>query len=302
MFIFKKQQKTVEVGGVKIGGQPGENPVVLAGGVFFRGQPVVKDPVKGVFDQALLERWLEELARVMDLTGLPGLLEVYAETPQAMVKHLSWVADHWEGPFTFESVSPEARIAGIKHVAEAGLQNRAIFNSVNPSTSEEELRLAKDLKIEAAIALGWKPTAATLKERLDAIGAQIARCENAGIRKVIVDPASLPVGIGYGSEWRVSLAVKALTGLPVCVGAHNAPSGWKLYKDLKSNEAARASIVAAAVTAAILSCVDLVFYGSLARCREVYAAAALIEHGVVQAASEALKAAGVEKNLYTLKI
>ncbi|MEM1538370.1 MAG: hypothetical protein QXK12_01955 [Candidatus Nezhaarchaeales archaeon] len=302
MFIFKKQQKIVEVGGVKIGGQPGENPVVLAGGVFFRGQPIVEDPVKGSFKEDLLNQWLNELNRAMDLTGLPGLIEVYAETPQAMVKHISWIADHWNGPLAFESPSPEARMAGVRYVAEAGLQGRAVFNSINPATSSEELRLIEESRIKAAIALSWQPEAVTLRDRLNVVKVQVARCEKANVKDVIVDPASLPVGMGYGSEWRVSLTVKALVGLPVCVGAYNAPSSWKLYKDLKSKEVARASIVAAAVTAAILSGVDLVFYGSLARCREVYAAAALIEHGVVEAVSEALREAGIDRKLYTLKV
>ncbi|MHA1905426.1 MAG: tetrahydromethanopterin S-methyltransferase subunit H family protein, partial [Candidatus Thorarchaeota archaeon] len=38
MFVFKQEQKTYDFGGVKIGGNPGENPTVLVGGLFVKGQ------------------------------------------------------------------------------------------------------------------------------------------------------------------------------------------------------------------------------------------------------------------------
>jgi len=39
MFSFTKKQDVFEISGIKIGGQPGEYPTVLFGGVFFKGEP-----------------------------------------------------------------------------------------------------------------------------------------------------------------------------------------------------------------------------------------------------------------------
>jgi len=37
MFMLKAKQKIFEIGGVKVGGQPGEVPTVLIGSIFYLG-------------------------------------------------------------------------------------------------------------------------------------------------------------------------------------------------------------------------------------------------------------------------
>uniref|UniRef100_A0A7C4BAF6 Tetrahydromethanopterin S-methyltransferase subunit H n=1 Tax=Thermofilum pendens TaxID=2269 RepID=A0A7C4BAF6_THEPE len=41
MLKFKTQQRVFEVGSVKIGGQPGENPTVLIGSIFYHGHKIL---------------------------------------------------------------------------------------------------------------------------------------------------------------------------------------------------------------------------------------------------------------------
>lgn len=51
MFRFEKEQRIVEVGGIKLGGQPGELPTVLTATIFYKGHKIVSDARKGVFDK-----------------------------------------------------------------------------------------------------------------------------------------------------------------------------------------------------------------------------------------------------------
>lgn len=302
MFIFKRKQTVVDIGGVQFGGQPGENPTVLAGGVFFRGQPIIKNPDKGIFNEEMLGRWIQRMEDMMTLTGHPGLIQIYGATPEALVKHITWVTDHWKGPFTFESIDPLTRMRAMEYVANAGLQHRAIFNSVNISTSSEELSKIKYCKLQAAIALGWSPQTKSLEDRMKVIRDQIGRCERMGIKKIIVDPASLPVDIGYGLEWRTNIAIKSEMGNPIGNGAFNAPSTWRLYRANKGDEITRTAILIASVAAAQLACADMIFYGSLARTKEIFAAVAFIENGVVRTVSEALTTLAIKRNLFTPRI
>ena len=53
---FERKQETCEIAGVKVGGQPGENPTVLVGTIFYEGQKIVEDPVKGFFDRRKVRR------------------------------------------------------------------------------------------------------------------------------------------------------------------------------------------------------------------------------------------------------
>ena len=51
MLKFSKNQETYNIAGVQIGGQPWERPTVLIGSMFFAGDKIVQDPIKGIFDE-----------------------------------------------------------------------------------------------------------------------------------------------------------------------------------------------------------------------------------------------------------
>ena len=59
MFKFTKEQKILEIGNIKIGGQPGFLPTVLFGGLFFKGNPN--------FDNAKIQ--IENMLRLSKQTG-----------------------------------------------------------------------------------------------------------------------------------------------------------------------------------------------------------------------------------------
>lgn len=46
MFRFDKEQIVLDIAGVKIGGQPGEYPTVLAGTIFYGGHSIIEDEKK----------------------------------------------------------------------------------------------------------------------------------------------------------------------------------------------------------------------------------------------------------------
>ena len=302
MFVFKRNQTIIDIGGVQFGGQPGDNPTVLVGGVFFRGQSIINNAQKGTFHEELLIQWIQQMEEMMALTALPSFLQIYGSTPIAIINHISWIVDHWEGPFTFESINPETRMQAMEYIAEAGLQHRAIFNSINISTHPEEYNKLKSCKISAAVVLGWNPQSTDLNERMEVIRNLITQTEQCGIRKIIVDPASLPIDVGYGLEWRTNIAVKSEMGYPISNGVYNAPSTWPYFKKSKADKVTRTAILIAAATAAKLSCADLIFYGSVERFKETAAAVAFIENGVVRSVTEALAALGIQRKIFTPRL
>ena len=56
MFRFERDQKVLNIAGIKVGGQPGEYPCVLIPSIFYEGQKMVLDPIKGEFDKKEAER------------------------------------------------------------------------------------------------------------------------------------------------------------------------------------------------------------------------------------------------------
>ena len=47
MFRFDKEQVVFDFAGVKMGGQPGEYPTVLAGTIFYGGHNIISDELTG---------------------------------------------------------------------------------------------------------------------------------------------------------------------------------------------------------------------------------------------------------------
>ena len=54
MLKFEKEQKVIRIGKVKIGGQPGENPIVLVGSVFYRNHDALLDKKAGKIDEKIV--------------------------------------------------------------------------------------------------------------------------------------------------------------------------------------------------------------------------------------------------------
>ena len=92
-----------------------------------------------------------------DVTGNPRIVHTFGATPEALVKYLEFVGDAIDAPFMIDSTSGEAKIAGAKYASEAGLAERAIYNSINMAAEADEIDALKELILSASIVLGFNP-------------------------------------------------------------------------------------------------------------------------------------------------
>ena len=300
MFVFKKEQETFDFGGITIGGQPGENPTVLIGGLFFKGQPIVQDTREGIFDKNMALEWISTAKMMVEKTGLPLIIQAFGRTPTAMEKHLSWLSENFDGPIMFESTNASARQRAIEYCDEANLADRAIYNSINLSMKEDEKEILQNSSLNMAVVLGWSPRATSLPERMKTIKDMLEVSEALGIEKILVDPATMPVGAGYGLEHRTMIAVKSELGLPTCLGPHNAPSAWRFIKQpgLDDESTHLATVVASTVVSQVFA-TDSIMYGSMLRTKEVFAAVALISNALATATAESYNALGIDRKIFT---
>ena len=300
MFVFKKEQQSYDFGEVTIGGHPGENPTVLIGGLFFKGQPIVDDTREGTFDKALTSQWIDTAQMMVEKTGQPLMIQAFGRTPAAMESHLSWLSENFDGTILFESTNSDARKRAIEFCAEIGITNRVIYNSINLAMKDDEKEVLKDSSLNMAIILGWSPRATSLPERMKTITDMIKVSEDIGIEKVLVDPATMPVGAGYGLEYRTTLAVKSELGLPTCLGPHNAPSAWRFLKnpEIDSESTHLAAVIASTVASQVLA-TDAIMYGSMIRTKEVFTAVSLISNALATAVAEANNVLGIDRELFS---
>jgi tetrahydromethanopterin S-methyltransferase subunit H len=199
----------------------------------------------------------------------------------------------------FESTGSKARKRAIEYCSDSGLANRAIYNSINLSMKDEESELLRSSALNMAVVLGWSPRATSLPERMETIKKMLSEAEDMGIEKMVVDPATMPVGSGYGLDYRTILAIKSELGLPTCLAPHNAPSAWKFIKQPGfDDEATHMATVVSSTVAAQLLATDCIMYGSMSRTKEVFTSVALMANAIASAIAEANMALGLDRQLF----
>lgn len=295
MFRFQKEQEIVDIAGVKIGGQPGELPTVLAGTMFYPNHPIVENEDKGIFDKKEAESLINIQSTSADETGNPALVQIFASSKTSIKKYIDFVGEITEAPFMIDSIDSSVRIEGIRHVMEIGLVDRAINNSINMSITEEEKNMLKYSDVESSIVMGFNATDSSLRGRMALLenGASISEkgllqiAKDCGISKILIDPSVTPVGNGAGIALKMTLAAKAKWGLPVGSGMHNAPMAWDWLRGKKKKDMMiyRACDIGS-IGLQVLVAGDFVLYGPIESATYAFPMAAMTDIMVAEAAED----------------
>lgn len=276
MFVFP-EQKSFCVGGVRFGGQV-NSPCVLVGTIFYKKQGILDS--SGGFDKKRAGELIRVHEEFSTETGIPCMLDIYADSGDALRERIDFVSEASNGPFFIDSTEAEVRVAGLRHAEEVGLVDRLSHNSINVGTPPEELEAIKESSLSSAILLAFNPLSSSLEGKIRVLeegGGTLKKgllevAGDCGIVKPLVDTGITPLGEGASSAVRGLSLVKAKYGLPVGCGIHNAVLAWrwpdkkeKLYADAASNAMAR--MVGA----------DFLLYGPIERASHVFSTVSLAE-------------------------
>jgi len=168
MFKFDKKQEVFEVGGVKVGGQPGEYPTVLIGTMFYNRHKIVTNEDTGEFDKGAADSLWNDMQEMGDVTGNPYINQIVGETPEAIKKFIDWFVEvDDKTPFLIDSSAGDVRSAAADYVTEIGVAKRAIHNSINSSVHEDEIEAITRSGMDAAIVLAFNATDPSVKGKLE---------------------------------------------------------------------------------------------------------------------------------------
>lgn len=275
MWNLKAEQKVFQVGGVSIGGVPGERPVVLVGTLFYHRHKVVKDENAGTFDEEAAEQLIKTQDEMSDKTGNPAMIDVMGASLPAMQKHLEFVIDHTKAPIMIDSPSAEIRIAGLAYAKEQGFLDRAIYNSINPSSKPDELQAVQSSGVKSAVFLAYNMKDFSSAGRVNCIKELLDKRQEFGIEKVLIDTCVLDLPT-LGSALRAMFELKNETGFPVGCGAHNAVALWRGLRTKMGEQAVKPCLASVnAVTAAV--CADFILYGPINDANVVFPAVAMVD-------------------------
>jgi tetrahydromethanopterin S-methyltransferase subunit H len=269
MFNFEEEQTVHEIGNVLIGGQPGENPTVLVGSIFYHDHDIVLDDKNGVFDKAKAEELINLQEEWSSVTGNSCMLDVIGNTPKAMEKYIGFVIEHTDAPILIDSPSVEGRIGGLKYAREIGIGNRVVYNSLIVEANTEEYQAIEDAKIESAVLLAYSRGFLGSKARIDNVNELLRKAGNVGIKKPLIDTYVLDL-LSLSVASKTILQLKESLGVPCGCGAHNALSTWRYEKRLGIE--AKVPCMVAIDTLPVMFGADFIIYGPIENCVQVFPA------------------------------
>jgi len=233
MFSFTKDQEVLDISGVKIGGQPGNNPTVLFGGLFFKGEP----------DFEKTEKPLQNMLDLSSKTGNPAIPDFFIKKEEYMEGIIGFIErvlpkNH---PFSIDVIEPSIKIKMLEALSEKNLLSRTIYNSIHVGITDEERDALKKYTPEMAILVAFNPKDKSPDGKIEVLenGAHLIDtglfdvAKNVGIKKILVDTAALAPGDNSGAAIAAIPVIKEEYGLPTGCAIHNVVEKSKWLDDFK---------------------------------------------------------------------
>ncbi|MFW9966072.1 MAG: tetrahydromethanopterin S-methyltransferase subunit H [Candidatus Thorarchaeota archaeon] len=277
MYNYNVEQKTLEIGTVKIGGTPGLVPTAMVGSIFYSKDKLVHDAVKGQIDKKGTEAMLGQLSDISERTGLPSVLDVVASSPEAMENYLRFLVDMTDMPLLIDgSGSLEVNVAGLEVAKDAGILDRVALNSITPDDGKELYSRIEEVGLRNAVVLTFSNEAMTsASKRADLAEELHVKASNAGVHNILFDTGVVDIPT-LGLACRALMMIKDKFGLPVGCGAHNAVAMWKGLKSKFGEEAKTPAFVGSNLMPVALGA-DFVLYGPIKHAPVVFPSVAMID-------------------------
>jgi tetrahydromethanopterin S-methyltransferase subunit H len=273
MFRFEREQMVFEISGVRVGGQPGENPTVVIGSIFYRGDKTSDE--SGKVDKEAAQALIAKYEEVCDKVGLPCMLDVVCTRAENARKRLEFAADATKMPILIDYINDEAAVSALEAARELGIIDRVLLNSFNPETKGHVYQKAREVGLRAGVALTYSSRAViSYKERVRLLESLIPKMKEAGVEKILIDTVVMDL-VTLGLACRAIYEVKSRYGYPCGCGAHNAIAMWRSLKQRKDRVLmAACSAVANALPVAVGA--DFVLFGPISDAELMVPAIAIV--------------------------
>ena len=232
-FRYAKDQKVCQIGGIKLGGQPGENPPLLLGSLFQKGDKLVESRKKRKFDRAGATERIQEMERLADETGVPGMVAMVANSPEEMNAYVDFFVSVSDRPFAIDIWVQNTRLEATKYICEQGLQDRLLYNSITPWDEDipGQVAMLRDLGVKHIVVQAFDVEDKTPAGRPKSLRKMLEMVEGGGFESILVDTAVMNLPATAFSLLANSL-VKDEFGLPVGSAPSNGTYMWKKSREM----------------------------------------------------------------------
>ncbi|MBU1902132.1 MAG: hypothetical protein KJ573_00905 [Proteobacteria bacterium] len=282
MFRFKTEPKTYEIGGVKLGGQPGQYPTIACFSIFQESDRLFdKGSRRKGFNEPRAEQLLKTAEKFWDETGVPVMADIVASPGEKFNKYVDFVTSVSKMPFCVDAIQMKTKLQGAAYCAEKGLLDRMFYNSItvweeDPITEIKEMAQigVKNVLLVAFDVADQMPTGriSGAQKLLDAIEKAGAKFET-----VIVDTTTLnaPAAAMCGIAGKL---IKEKWGFATASAPSNGSyMEYKRFKEEMWGFKSWSAIDAAVESLSAFFFNDLVFSGPMAGAERVMPAIALAD-------------------------
>ncbi len=273
MLKYDLKQKVCNIGGVKVGGQPGENPPLLIGNMFQKGDILIESRKERKFNKEGAKERIHEMERLSQETGVPGLVGMVANALDEVKTYVDFFTSVTKMPFAIDIWVQKTRLAAARYVAELGLQDRLLYNSITPWDEDIEAQVAelKELGIKHVVIQAFDVEDMGPRGRVSSLKKLLPMVEKGNFESILVDTAVMGLPLTAFSLIGNRL-VKEEFGLPVGCAPSNGTYMWK--KAVGAEGASKFPPVDAAIEAITAMGSDFIFYGPMTGTGRVFAAVA----------------------------
>ena len=231
MYRFDTEQIVYEIGGVKIGGQPGVNPTVLFGTMFYNGHKIIESRKEAKFDKKRAEELINNQETLSDQTGVPGMLDLVANFPEEIRAYIDFVTSISEMPFAIDIWKVKPKLAAAEYIKEVGLVDRTIYSSIAPWSEdiEREVSELNKLGLKNAILVAFNAADKTVQGRIDLLEKTLLpNAKAAGFKNFLVDTSVLSIPASAFS-FLGNQEIKKRYGLPTGCAPSNGTDMWRKF-------------------------------------------------------------------------
>ena len=273
MLRFNSEQKVFNIGGIKVGGQPGQNPPVLFWNMFQKGDVLLESRKEHKFDRAKATERIRDMERLSKETGVPGMVVMVANKADEMKAWVDFYISVTDLPFGVDIWVAKTRIAATRYIAELGLMDRFLYNSITPWDEDIEGQVAelKDMGVKHVVIQAFDMEDMGPNGRVSALDKLLPLVEKGNFESILVDTAVMGLPLTAFSLIGNRL-VKEKFGLPVGCAPSNGTYMWK--KAAGEEGASKFPAVDAAMQAITAIESDWILPGPMAALERIYLAVA----------------------------
>jgi tetrahydromethanopterin S-methyltransferase subunit H len=273
MFRYPKEQRVFSIGSLRVGGQPGENPPLLLGNMFQKGDALLKSRKNGEFDRQEAEARIRVLEGVSQETGIPGMVALVANTVEEIKGYIDFFTSVTDLPFAIDIWQLKTRLAAARYVAELGIQERVLYNSITPWDEDVASQVSelKELGIRHVVIQVFDTNDKTAAGRVSSLKGLLPSALKGDFESILVDTAAMNLP-ALGLSMKANHLIKGEFGLPAGFAPSNGSYMWRKSAEDQSRKKFPAVDAGAHAVCALLS--DFLFYGPMSGTSRVFAAVA----------------------------